>query len=1243
MLKSELDVLKFWEDGQIFQKSLEKTKNAAPYKFLEGPPFGTGMPHWGHISTSFIKDTFARYHTQKGDYCFRPWGWDCHGLPVESMIQKKFGVFDKRKIENEIGIDKFNKVCRNSILEFDQAWRNTITRAGRWVDWDNQYRTMDNEYIESVWWGLGQLWNKNLLKKDYRVSLYSHTMGASLSHLEMSDDVKYGEETVLSPIVKFKVDEISAKRLFRKIEEEVSYQYSTQISLKNDIERRLIEIQNLGKIGKKANRAEVMKEKIVYEQINWKNFKTSEELDEEVDNLKSQLHTVLENIDLLNSLKSVLIKEFPVSLLVWTTTPWTLPANVAIVCNPELEYSMYYLESRGEILILAEKRAVATISVPLGESLLSPELESELEGVDTGEYFEKLGLKITKIASFMGKDLEGIEYRPLFENNQEIESFEQKSNMYKIYTADFVSDSDGTGLVHIAPGYGAEDYEVGRQRNLPVIYSLNSFGEVRSDLDELLKPAFSKIFYEANDIITGIIDKREQLFAVLKYTHKVPIYSRDDSKLYYMAKENYYITETRFLDRSLELNESISWSPNHLKHGRFKIGLQSAPDWCISRDRFWGSPLPIWQTEDGSKSMFIDSLEKLEKYSLNPIYKILNSRDIDYNEYEKGKTVILTDIQSKLPLGINAAQFRSRSLTELRREARVDIHVFAEYGQRILDEIMELFEKYQTVQLMLEEGEKRLFTTWIYTLDKNSQKISQKFYFYKKMEIDEFGEWTSASGIKFLDLHRPYIDEIVLKDEVGNIYNRIKDVVDCWVESGSMPFASWHYPFENRDVVEKSIPGDYVVEYVGQIRGWFHAMHILSTAIFDKPPFLNVHAHGTVLGNDGKKLSKSKKNYDSTPEELLEKVGSDAVRTWFYLGPYFSAEDAILKDEDAVAICRDTTILLSNIQTFADYAIGLTKNLDRRGDRIEVYDPILLSQIKPAHSLNKWWIAKTQLYCSQISIYMDEYKITEAAKLMMEYIQDLSTWYIRRVKDLLDTHRLESVEVLRTTLRFFSVYSASILPFCTERLWSVIREVNHNFGDPESVHLTTLTTTKIELTQKQQSLLKDMEVLRELCSQILAVRKDKKLRVRQPLYADLSKVNFESSLIETLTLECNLISKSLDNLEGEIFEASGEFGSIKVDLVVGAELAVLGFGRDTERQIQNWRKKQGFKPGEVISIFWALEKTDNRDIYEEVIRAMDWEKLNLEVKFVNLDELGDGSESLEIKEFAKIKLKTNPN
>jgi isoleucyl-tRNA synthetase len=272
---------------------------------------------------------------------------------------------------------------------------------------------------------------------------------------------------------------------------------------------------------------------------------------------------------------------------------------------------------------------------------------------------------------------------------------------------------------------------------------------------------------------------------------------------------------------------------------------------------------------------------------------------------------------------------------------------------------------------------------------------------------------------------------------------------------------------------------------------------------------------------------------------------------------------------------------------------------------------------------------------------MDEYKITEAAKLMMAYIQDLSTWYIRRVKDLLDSHRLESVEVLRATLRFFSAYTASILPFSTERLWSAIRETNHNFADPESVHLTNILTARFEPTQKQQALLKDMETLRELCSQILAVRKDKKLRVRQPLYADLDKINFENSLIETLTLECNLINKSLNNLEGEIFEASGEFGSIKVDLVVGSELAVLGFGRDTERQIQNWRKKQGFKPGEVINIFWALEKTENRDIYEEVVKAMDWEKLNLEVKFVDASEIGDGSESLEIKEFAKIKLKAN--
>jgi isoleucyl-tRNA synthetase len=1219
MLQNELEVVKFWEENNIFQKSLNQNKTAESYVFLDGPPFVTGLPHLGHISTGYPKDVFPRFWTQKGKYAVRRWGWDCHGLPVENMVQKQLGIHHKRQIEEEIGIEKFNQVARENITGFDNAWRSVVERSGRWIDMDDQYRTMDNDYMESVWWGLGQLWKKGLLYKDYRVSMYSPSMGATLSHMEINDDIEYVNETIESPIVRFQVHPTPTRKLTRKILEEVAFNYSEQLYYKIDIEKRLKTLEGLDETKKRTSLQELLNSgDPEFAGIEWENFKTDLEARQELEHLKDQLEYVHQNITTLKKLKDILNGEYPLNILSWTTTPWTLPSNVALGVGPDIEYSIYFLPTTNEMVLLAENRVIDILSTQFKETILNtPQLQAQIEEIqDSSEFFELLNVDILKLASFQGIDLAGLEYYPLFENSQSIESYEEKATIHKVYTTNVVTDTDGTGVLHIAPAYGPEDFEIKKEHNLPILHSLNEYGEMRDDLGKSLSPVVGKKFTAANPLINEILKKEKKLFAIKKYLHKYPTFKRDNKKVYYSAQENWFIGETSFLDASLRENEKINWYPEHLKEGRFRLGLETAPDWCISRKRYWGNPLPIWQNEDKSKVVFIENLEKLRSLALNPIYRLINSRDLNPDVYESGRTVIFTDNTNKLPLGISASQYRSKNLTDLRKEKDMDIKVFARYAQLILDEMIEQFSKFDTIQSLFTDDERRLWTTWIHALHPDSKKSSTTFYFYQKLVKDEEGEYIPQSQINLLDLHRPYIDDILLTDEVENIYTRIPEVMDGWVESGAMPWASYHYPFENKEFVEKNIPADYIVEYEGQIRGWFHALHVLSTGIFGHNAFNNVHVHGTLLGYDKKKMSKSKGNFHPT-EEYFEKYGSDALRSYFTSSPYFDGETLQLNDKDMQAIFRDTTITLTNVGTFLQYVLNSHSKRE-----------LPLSYV---HPLNRWWKAYTEDYAFKIDQALSNYQLMEASRLVIPYINDLSTWYIRRAKDLLNTEfSVEVAACLKETMKLFSIVTASLQPFNTERLWSILRDTH----DKESVHLTQIPYLK-GINEKQQELLDKMTVFRELVSEIHSIRKDQGVRVRQPMYADFSQMTIEFAFVDILIKECNLLETDLGRTSGEIWKHTIEpFGTVQIDLIIDKELSVLGFTRDFERAVQDYRKKNGFRPNQTIRMKWMLSEITDEEILQKVLSQLNWKKLCVEIQWV--EELPDTTKSFKVKDLVTV-------
>jgi isoleucyl-tRNA synthetase len=874
----EHDVLAYWATNDTFRRSIANREGCDEWVFYDGPPFANGLPHYGHLLTGYAKDLFPRYQTMRGKLVHRRFGWDTHGLPAELEAERQLGITDKSQIE-EMGIAAFNAAAKESVLKYTKEWEEYVTRQARWVDFDNDYKTLDITFMESVIWAFKQLHDKGLAYEGYRVLPYCWRDQTPLSNheLRMDDDV-YKSRQDQSVTVTFPLTGDKAEKL--------------------------------GLLG--------------------------------------------------------------VSALAWTTTPWTLPTNAALAVGPDIIYAV----------------------VPAGPSGAAAEGESFLLAVDTvGAYAKELGYedaeaaKVAIAQTLTGSELEGIDYTRIFDYYADRE---ENVNGFTVLVAEYVATGEGTGIVHQAPAYGEDDQIITGQHGIGVIISIDDSGKFLSDVTDFA----GQHVFDANKPITQRLKADGRLLQQKSYDHSYPHCWRCRNPLIYKAVSSWFVRVPEFRDRMVDLNQGINWVPDNVKDGQFGKWIAGARDWSISRNRYWGSPIPVWKSDD-------------------PEYP------------------------------------------------RIDV-----YGS--LDELEADF------------------------------------------------------GVRPTDLHRPMIDELTRPnpdDPTGkSTMRRITDVLDVWFDSGSMPFAQVHYPFENREWFDTHNPADFIVEYIGQTRGWFYTLHVLSTALFDRPAFTNVISHGIVLGNDGQKMSKSLRNYPDV-SEVFERDGADAMR-WFLMSSSVIRGGNLVVTEEGIreAVRQFLLPLWSTYYFFTLYAGD--REPTRRTDSTNVLDRYLL--------------AKTGELIDGVTVDFDALDSPMAAAKIRDFADVLTNWYVRRSRERFwDGTDSDAVDTLYTVLETVCRVAAPLAPLVTEEVW-------RGLTGGESVHLTDWP----EATEfpADHDLVLAMDRVREVASAGLALRKSQGLRVRLPL-ANLTVVVPEAPTIpefmDILREELNVKSISVVELREE---SVGEYG-----------------------------------------------------------------------------------------------------
>jgi isoleucyl-tRNA synthetase len=806
----EAKVLESWTERKTFAESIHRRADADEYVFYDGPPFANGLPHYGHLLTGFVKDTVPRYQTMRGRRVERRFGWDCHGLPAEVVVEKELGISGHPEI-TKFGIDKFNDACRTSVLRFTDEWQRYVTRQARWVDFDNDYKTLDRPYMESVMWAFKTLWDKGLIYEGFKVLAYCWRCETPLSNTETRMDDVYRDRQDPALTVQFRLD--SGERI-----------------------------------------------------------------------------------------------------LAWTTTPWTLPSNLALAVGPDIDYAV--MEEDGVRYILAESRLAA---------------------------YERELADAVHVSTIKGSELVGRRYEPLFP------FFAQTPNAFQVLAGDFVSTEDGTGVVHMAPGFGEEDQNACNAVGIPTICPMDEHGRFTTDVP----PWAGTHVFDANSEVIKELKAAGVVVRHDTHQHSYPHCWRCAEPLVYRAISSWFVQVSAFRDRMGELNQQIHWVPEHVKDGSFGKWLANARDWSISRNRFWGSPIPVWKSDD-------------PKYPRIDVYG---------------------------------------SIADLQRDF----------------------------------------------------------------------------GVAIDDLHRPYVDDLVRPnpdDPTGlSMMRRVTEVLDCWFESGSMPFAQVHYPFENADWFESHYPGDFIVEYMAQTRGWFYTLHVLATALFDRPAFRNCVSHGIVLGDDGQKMSKSLNNYPD-PMMVFDTYGADAMRWHLLSSTILRGGDLAVTENGIRESVRHVVLPIWN--TYSFFTMYANAARYTAGRRTESTDP-----------LDQYILGKLHTLVDDVTVAMDGYDLFAACATLRTFLDALTNWYVRRSRERFWAGDPEALDVLWTVLTTMCQVAAPLLPLTTEAVYRGM------VGDDSSVHLTDWPSSDDLVASP--ALVVAMDRVRDVCSASSAVRKATGRRVRQPL------------------------------------------------------------------------------------------------------------------------------------------------
>ena len=1089
----EEKVLAFWQEHKVFEKSLEKPAPKGDFVFYDGPPFATGLPHSGSLLSSVSKDLIPRYKTMRGFTVRRRWGWDTHGLPIENLVEKKLGLKNKKEIL-AIGIQKFNETARSMVLEYVHDWKRYVERVGRFVDFDNSYKTMDASFMESVWWGLKRIHDKGHLYEGRKVLLYCPHCETPLAKAEIAMDNTYKDVT----------------------EEAVT-----------------VEFERADKPG-----------------------------------------TIL---------------------LAWTTTPWTLPSNVALAVNKDETYVVAV--QNGKRYILAKAR----LSMMQGEY----EIEKEVKG----------------------EVLLGKKYRPLYP----LKDFTHENNdkIWRIYHADFVNTEDGTGIVHTAVIYGEDDYQLGLREGLPMVPLLNGNATYNDDAPEFLRGQYIR---KAEPLIKEDLEQHGLLFAKAPYTHSYPHCYRCGTALIYNAVSSWFINIQAVKDKMLAENEKINWTPAHLKEGRFKHNLETAPDWTISRNRFWATPLPIWKDPAG-KVTVIGSLEELKqrtKKSGNKYFvlrhgetnnnvaginsTVLGGAEKGHVLTEKGKKDSREAVEELKNAGITriiaspfmrtmetariAAELLGIAPEKIETDARlreVEVGEFegttykeynayfsttaerfdkrpegaetlADVRHRMGEFIYELEAKYANENILVVSHGDPIWMLWLLAEGKPKHCIDDVFYLErgKVCELD-FVPLPHNADYE-LDLHLPYIDRVQLIDGVGQPLTRIAEVVDCWVESGSMPFAEYNYPFKNKDVFERRSPGDFVSEYIGQTRAWFYYMHAMSVELFGTLAFRNVITTGNVLAGDGAKLSKSKGNY-TDPYALFDAYGADAFRYSLMGSVVMQAEDLTFRDEEVKEAHNRVVNMLRNVLSF--YELFKADTTGASGTS--------------TNPLDRWILARLAEVVAATTEAFDAYDVPRGVRPMRDFIDDLSTWYVRRSRDRVrgadSSDKQHALETLRHVLHTFSLVVAPVMPFIAEELYQSTK----SDAEPESVHLADWPSEERSWLaslfggKKETTLVVDMARVRALASEALMLRQKANMKVRQPLASLSITGTLLDELVPILADEVN-VKKIIPNAS-----------ELSLDLILTPELVKEGDERAVLRAVAEARKTLGLSPKDKRTVVMAAD------------------------------------------------------